>query len=190
METGLQKNQEQWVAVIQQTGRIPSELMPKSEEMSVRCLHKWPQQYYNSLKPKTFNDVFDSPVCFLSKFREEIGEEKAISVLILILNDAIDFFNVSNSMNANQILTTAEMILDHYGWLKIDDFKLCFNMAKRGIYGQIYRIDGNIILSWIESYINDRINKADELSYAQHASMKMNEKRYPTFQEMIDKKMI
>lgn len=93
-------------------------------------------------------------------------------------------------MNANQIMNTAEIILDSYGYLKIDDFKLCFNWAKRGIYGQVYRMDGNVILSWIESYINDRINKADEVSYAEHAGMKMNEKRTPNLQELINKKRV
>ncbi len=84
-------------------------------------------------------------------------------------------------MNANQVLTTSEIILDNYGYLKVDDFKLCFNQAKRGIYGQIYRIDGNVILSWIEQYVNERINRADEISYSKHLSMKADEKRTDNF---------
>jgi hypothetical protein len=153
-------------------------------------LHKWPQQYYNSLKPKRFDDVLDSPVCSIGSFRQTIGEDKAKSVLVLILNDVIDFFNVSNSMNANQILATAEMILDNYAWLKIDDFKLCFSQATRGLFGQVYRMDGNVILSWIGSYINDRINFADEKSYAKHLSIKANERQTMDFQELINKGII
>jgi hypothetical protein len=132
----------------------------------------------------------DSPVCSIGIFKRTIGEDKAKSVLVLILNDLIDFFNVSNSMNANQILTTAEMILDNYAWLKIDDFKLCFSQAKRGLFGQVYRMDGNVILSWIESYINGRINFAEEKSYAEHLSIKANERRTMDFQELIDKGII
>jgi hypothetical protein len=132
----------------------------------------------------------DSPVCSIGSFKRTIGEDKAMSVLVLILNDVIDFFNVSNSMNANQILTTAEMVLDNYGWLKIDDFKLCFSQAKRGLFGQVYRMDGNVILSWIESYINERINFADEKNYTEHLSIKANERRTLNFQELIDKGII
>jgi hypothetical protein len=164
--------------------------MPNSEEMSVRCLKKWPEQYYNSLKPKRFTDVFKSPVCTIGTYQRSAGEENTKAVMVIILSDVIDFFNVSNSMNANQVMNTIEIILDNYGYLKIDDFKLCFNQAKRGCFGQIYRMDGNVILSWIETYINDRMNTAEEINYAQHASMKMNEKRFPTFQELINKKMI
>ena len=110
--------------------------------------------------------------------------------MVLILSDLIDFFNVGNSMNANQITTTVEIILDNYSFLKIDDFKLCFDMAKRGVYGQVYRMDGNIILSWIENYVSDRINTADEISYAEHAGIKANEKRSLSFQELIENKKI
>jgi hypothetical protein len=152
-------------------------------------LCKWPKQYYNSLKPKEFTDVFDSHVCSIGIYKQAEGEEKATAVMVIILSDLIDFFNVSNTMNANQVMNTIEIILDNYGYLKIDDFKLCFNQAKRGHFGQVYRMDGNIILSWIETYINDRMNAAEEINYAQHASMKMNEKRFPTFQEMINRKI-
>jgi hypothetical protein len=171
------KTVEQWTEVIRKTGRIPSELMPKSEEMSVRCFAQWPKQYYSSLKPAKISDVFASPVCTLGKFRRESGEEKAISLLVIILSDVTEFFNVGNSMNANQTLTTAEMILDAYGWLKIDDFKLCFSQAKRGMFGQVYRMDGNVILSWIGTYIRDRIRSADEMSYARHCSDKERDSR-------------
>ena len=93
-------------------------------------------------------------------------------------------------MNANQILATSELIISSYAWLNIDDLKLCFNQAKRGIYGQPYRIDGNIILSWLEQYTTDRINAADEISYAQHASIKADERMSLTFQELIERKKI
>jgi hypothetical protein len=181
------KTAEQWDAEIQETGRIPAVLMPTSEEASVRCLNKYPQQYYASLKPKRFNDVFNSPVCFIAEFRREVGEEAANAVLNIIVSDLVDFFNVSNSMNAQQIIATVELILDNYGFLKIDDLKLCFNWAKRGLFGAVYRMDGQIILSWIEKYIHDRMNAADEENYALHVSMKANERRSPTLTEIIEK---
>jgi hypothetical protein len=82
------------------------------------------------------------------------------------------------------------MILDSYGWLKIDDFKLCFSQAKRGLFGQVYRIDGNVILSWLERYITDRVSFADEKNYARHSSIKANERQTMDFKELIDKGII
>jgi hypothetical protein len=150
-------------------------------------LQRWPNQYYSSLKPAKIADVFNSPVCSLGTFKREAGENKARSVMVIILTDLVDFFNVSNTININQIASTTDLILDNYGWLKIDDFKLCFTQAKRGIYGAVYRIDGNIILSWIETYINDRINTADNISYAEYAGIKANESRSFSFQELTEK---
>jgi len=105
--------------------------------------------------------------------------------LVLILNDLIDFFNVGNSMNASQIVATSEIILQIYGQMNIDDFKLCFTNAKRGMYGQVYRIDGNVILSWIEKYLSERMNFAENRSYSQHLqnkSTERNDKLYTDYQ--------
>lgn len=177
METKqLTKTAEQWDLEIRKSDRIPSELMPRDEDASVRCLAKYAKQYYNSLKPKCFNDVFASPACTIGAFCRKTGENEAVSVIILVLNDLIDFFNVSNTMNAVQVKTTAEMILENYKCLKIDDLRFCFNNAKRGFYGQIFRIDGNVIFTWIEQYLKDRINAADEESYSEHLSRKAGER--------------
>jgi hypothetical protein len=149
-----------------------------------------PKPFYESLKPKRFADVFDSPVCSLGAYKRAAGEESAKAVMVLILSDLVDFFNVGNSMNASQVMNTAELVLDAYGYLKIDDFKLCFDQAKRGAYGPVYRMDGNVILSWIRQYANDRMNAADEASYAQHVSAAGDEKRAYSFQELLDKQII
>ena len=92
-------------------------------------------------------------------------------------------------MNANQILATSEMILENYGYLKIDDFKLCFSWAKRGFFGQVYRIDGNVILSWIEQYADERAKTGSEMNFAQHESLKMDEKRTYNFAELIQNRL-
>jgi hypothetical protein len=163
--------------------------MPTNEGMSVRCLQKYPKPYYSSLKPHKFSDVFDSPVCLLGVYRKEAGETNARAVMALILLDVIEFFNVSNSMNAHQIADTADIIIDHYGYLKIDDFKLCFSNAKMGMYGAVYRMDGQIILSWLKQYLNDRMNAAEEVSYNKHKTQKMDEHRLLDFRELIKKRV-
>ena len=133
--------------------------------------------------------MFNSPACTLGAFKREFGEARANAVMVIILNDLIDFFNVGNTMNAPQVVATAEMILDNYGYLKIDDFKLCFNNAKRGYYNdKVYRIDGNVILTWIERYVNERMNTAEEISYSNHASIKSNERRDESFLEIAKSK--
>lgn len=90
-------------------------------------------------------------------------------------------------MNANQVLITAGLIAENYGQLKIDDLKLCFNQAKMGVYGQPYRIDGNVIFSWLNKYIEDRVSFAENRNYQSHISETANERRSESFQEIINK---
>ena len=67
------------------------------------------------------------------------------------------FFNVGKIMNDNQAAQTADLIIEEYYFLKPDDFKLCFNRAKKGLYGKVYdRIDGAVILEWLGRYEKER----------------------------------
>lgn len=75
-------------------------------------------------------------------------------------------------MKAEQILQTADLIVDDYAILKIDDFKLCFDRAKKGRYGEVYRIDGQVIFKWLNQYFDDRLTEAENLSYRQHQEHK------------------
>jgi hypothetical protein len=151
-------------------------------------LQKWPEQYYSSLTPRRIEDVLDSPVCTVGACIRASGREKAKALMELILLDLTRFFNVSQSMNAGQVTATAEMILEDYAYLKIDDFKLCFNRAKKGSFGPVYRMDGNVILSWIGQYAKERVSAADEMNYARHVSVKAGERRSESFMELTLKR--
>lgn len=74
---------------------------------------------------------------------KEFGETHLRGFMVKVLNDLIDFFNVGKSIGAVQVAQTVDLIIDEYYFFKPDDFKLCFNRAKKGLYGKVYdRIDG------------------------------------------------
>ena len=113
--------------------------------------------YYNSLRPKTVNDVFDSPSCSIAVMNKEFGETHLRGFMVKVLNDLVDFFNVGKSIGAVQVAQTVDLIIDEYYFFKPDDFKLCFNRAKKGLYGKVYdRIDGAVILEWLGRYEKER----------------------------------
>lgn len=113
--------------------------------------------YYNSLRPKAVNDVFDSPSCSIAVMNKEFGETHLRGFMVKVLNDLIDFFNVGKSIGAVQVAQTVDLIIDEYYFFKPDDFKLCFNRAKKGLYGKVYdRIDGAVILEWLGRYEKER----------------------------------
>lgn len=64
-------------------------------------------------------------------------------------------------MGQEQIVQTIRLITEDFYYFNIEDFKLCFNNAKRGLYGKIYdRIDGNIIYEWLQKYSEERVKTA------------------------------
>lgn len=72
-------------------------------------------------------------------------------------------------MSAVQVARLADLIIEKYFFLKIDDFKLCFDEVISGKYGTVYdRIDVNVVLTWISTYLNERLNVAEQLSSQEH----------------------
>ncbi len=174
--------------LIKQSGRIPSEIMPKTKEESIICLSEYGKEYYATLKPANVTECINSPVCTLGAFKratsnETTGDMTVRAIVLLMLTDCVSFFNVGKTMTQPQLAQTAEMIIDDYGFLKIDDFKLLFTYAKKGYYGQLYDcIDGNVIIRWIETYLNDRMNAGEQMSMREHEAI--NDKTYPSFVEI------
>ena len=76
-----------------------------------------------------------------------------------------DFLNVGKKMTDQQTQETAMMILDEFYNITIADINLIFKKAKLGHWGQIYdRLDGQVILSWVDKYFNERCRAAAEIS--------------------------
>mgnify|MGYP000522076099 CR=1 FL=1 len=96
---------------------------------------------------------------------KEFGETHLRVFMVKVLNDLVDFFSVGKSMGAVQVAQTVDLIIDEYYFLKPDDFKLCFNRAKKGLYGKVYdRIDGQVILEWLGLYVKERNSAAEDIS--------------------------
>jgi hypothetical protein len=134
----------------------------------------------------SINDIFESQICTIGQFKRIIGETKARAVMCMILNDATDQFNVGKTMGVEQVARLADMILEDFGYFKIDDFKLAFKKAIKGEFGKSYdRIDAQIILGWLEEYQNQRMNQADEINYSSHASLRSYERSQPSLDQII-----
>ncbi|MEI3107208.1 MAG: hypothetical protein V8T16_17550 [Parabacteroides merdae] len=88
--------------------RTSAELMPKTRDASVSILGTLPMPYYNSLRPKTVNDVFDSPSCSIAVMNKEFGETHLRGFMVKVL----DLFNVGKSIGAVQVAQTVDLIID------------------------------------------------------------------------------
>lgn len=99
----------------------------------------------------------------------EFGENQARAIVVILLSEVVDFFNASNTMNDSQVAITTDLIIEEYPYFKIDDLKLAFRNAMKGRYGEIYnRLDGSVIMGWLNQYNCERCAKADVISYNEH----------------------
>lgn len=164
------------------TGYIPAEMMPNNAEQALRILQVLPKQYYNSLKPRGLSDAAYSFTPLLQKFKEAEGETKTRALMVIIISDLVEFFNVGKRMNDIQVAQTADLVIDNYSWFNIEDFKLCFNYAKSGKFGNLYdRIDGQVIMNWLAMYDDIRTAKIREDNDIEHISLKASERNAPDF---------
>jgi len=112
------------------------------------------------------------------------GDVFVKGLLILIIEDLVLFLNVGKTMNKEQVNQTADLILSEFNFLRVEDFKLCFNNAKKGIYGKQYdRLDGQVIFEWLNVYSNERANESERLNSLK--KFESNEKANPEGQKKV-----
>lgn len=121
-----------------------------------------PETLWVSLSPAKLDDIAVSPTRGISGIIKDLGREKGVVYINALLTYAIielaKFFNVQNNFNAEQVTLTANLVREKYYWLKPDDFKLCFKNVMKGNYGKVYnRIDGAMIMEWLDMYIEERL---------------------------------
>ena len=73
----------------------------------------------------------------LATLGRERGEAIARAVLVIIMDDMLDFFNAGNDMNDTQVAMTVDFILEEYPYMQTDDITLCFRNAMKGKYGPV-----------------------------------------------------
>lgn len=80
-------------------------------------------------------------------------------------------------MTGGQLVETVSLIVKHYGHFKPEDFKLCFEEVKKGTYGPLYdRIDGQMIMSWLKQYDEQRDYAIAEINSNRNEVYKMQAK--------------
>ncbi|WP_326494328.1 DUF6633 family protein [Sphingobacterium sp. UT-1RO-CII-1] len=93
----------------------------------------------------------------------------ANSVLVEFITDMVEFLNVGKIMNPPQIEQTAVYVLQYFPHLNLADLKLFFDKMKLGHYGKFYdSVDGQLILSKMEEYSQDRMNEFEQIRMRQH----------------------
>jgi len=73
------------------------------------------------------------------------------------MDECQQYFNLQQPMTPQQLMLTAELIMEEYYYLRVEEFKICFRMAMKGEFGPVYnRIDGQVFFEWIRKFFSKR----------------------------------
>lgn len=110
----------------------------------------------------------------------ERGFEEVKAMLVVQITSLCEFFNFNRTMNASQVMETAEIIMEDYAIYTPEDFILCFRNIKALRYGKMMEgIDGAKILSMIREYDIEREEKWLEEKKKQSHQNKLDLKTMP-----------
>lgn len=124
-----------------------------------------PIKYWEGINPKTMIDVFQSPQIGIVTIRKEKGEQYLQAIMVKLMNSFLSFYSVNGQMDAFQVADTINLIIETYPHYCLEDFKLFFKMAKKGLFGDVFgRMDGSVIMNWLSKYNIHRVLEAQEAS--------------------------
>lgn len=93
---------------------------------------------------------------------DQYGTQKIHGLLVVILTEFCNFYNVVRPMTAEQIVSCAFDLINtaNEDYLSIEDLTIFFQGAKSGKYGKIYdRLDQQTIFDMLEIYRQERHQK-------------------------------
>lgn len=93
---------------------------------------------------------------------QKSNESELIKSVFMIVKRFNDLVNVSKKMNEDQMIALSSDLFERFGGESLDDILLFFKMARNGEFGDLYRLDSIVILSWVPKYLNKKIEAFHE----------------------------
>lgn len=115
---------------------------------------------FRALCRRTSREAFDTPTVNIQALEQmnlpdhpEIN--LATTILTVIVQQQVEYFNVGKTMNATQVAAMVDDIIDVFPQLTLEEVATCFRRKRRT--AQIFdRIDPNILMGWLYDYDSER----------------------------------
>lgn len=122
---------------------------------------------------KNFSEIRNSDSPTLAEVKILFNEPVTVAIVNHFVIELVLFFNTTNVMNEQQVATTSKLICDEYFYFKPEHFKLFNQMAMKGKFGQVFnRVDGQVILLWLEQFSNDVAEYFEDNQNKHHTEIK------------------
>jgi len=97
---------------------------------------------------------------------------KATAALIMRVSNS---FNISNALREDQVTTLVFDLLDKYPTETLEDFAICFRMARRGEFGTVYNgLDSQRVFEWMHKYLELKAMERERNNKKQQGLNKSN----------------
>lgn len=106
----------------------------------------------------TIEKCLSAPLLINQKYNEA-DLVKSIFMMVKRFNDLV---NVAKKMNEYQMIALASDLYERFGSESLDDILLFFKMARSGEFGDFYRLDSIVILSWLPKYFDKKIQARED----------------------------
>lgn len=118
---------------------------------------------WQAVKPSSIYTMIKSDSPNLATIKNKASLAEAQALISLAICEVCEFYNVKQSMNDMQIAMTADVILERFWYLKLEEIKKCFRDAI--VNEKVYeRLDGSVFLGWLAKYDTERTNIAADIS--------------------------
>lgn len=109
-----------------------------------------------------------APTPNIATIKNEVSLNDARALLTIAIGEVCNFFNIGKNMNDTQIALTVDLIIEQFWHLKLEEIKYCFRraMMREKLFD---RLDGNIILGWLDKYDAERTEAAMSISDSESA---------------------
>lgn len=103
--------------------------------------------------------LIQSEVPCIGRIRRE-NETLAKAAVIEEIIKVVEFVHSFHTMTPAQVSQTADMILKKFYFLRLDEITLAFENGIAGEYGEVKKMDGTVILKWLDDYDGTTRSKA------------------------------
>lgn len=114
---------------------------------------------------------------------QKANETELIKSIFLIIRRFNELVNVGRKFSEDQMISLASDLYERFSSDSLEDVMLFFKMARSGEFGDIYRLDSIVVLSWVQKYLEmksdafheNRINEENKRIRAENDAVENHE---------------
>ena len=104
------------------------------------------------------------PICEVKRNSVPGDVERALDIQLTRL---IGTLNLKWNMTGEQTKILVEDLIDKYPNESLEDFILVFKRARMGEFGELFRLDGPVVFSWMETYLDEKYAVIEKKLYSE-----------------------